>query len=275
MMNAATSCWFTYPLPNSDARLRLFCFPYAGGQSLIYRTWAKSLQKTTEVCLAELPGRAMRLHEPPFTRLPPLVKALGQAIIPHLDKPFAFFGHSMGALIAFELTRYLRSEGRQGPVHLFVSGRGGPGIATTERARYDLPEPEFIEEIKRLKGTPKEVLEHEELMELMVPLLRADFGICQTYQYVSEPPLDCPISAYGGLQDENVTKEHLESWQEQTGDHFDLHVLPGDHFFIHSAEPLLLRLLNAALSKSTSKLRGVDSHDYFGAAQGPTSSVNT
>lgn len=253
MMNAATSRWFIYPKPNPDAILRLFCFPYAGGQSLIYRTWAKSFPKSIEVCLAELPGRGMRLHEPPFTRLPPLVEAIGQAIIPHLDKPFAFFGHSMGALIAFELARYLRRERGPEPVHLLVSGRGAPGIPKTERATYDLPEPEFIEEIKRLNGTPKEVLEHEELMQLMVPLLRADFGICQTYQYVDEAPLSCPVSAYGGLQDGDVPKENLDAWRAQTNVHFNMRMLPGDHFFIHSAEPLLLRLLNVELNKFTSR----------------------
>ena len=254
MKNATPSRWFTYPKPNPDATVRLFCFPYAGGQALIYRTWAKNFPKAIEVCLAELPGRGGRLYDAPFTRLSPLVDAIGQAILPHLDKPFAFFGHSMGALIAFELARYLRRQRGPAPRHLLVSGRRAPHLSETERTTYNLPEAEFTEELKRLNGTPQEVLEHEELMQLMLPLLRADFGICETYQYESEPPLDCPISAYGGLQDTHVTKEHLEAWRTQTNNrHFTLQMLPGDHFFIQSAEPLLLRLINVELHRFISR----------------------
>jgi surfactin synthase thioesterase subunit len=132
-----------------------------------------------------LPGRKDRLHEAPFTRLPPLVQALSGAIFPYLDKPFAFFGHSMGALIAFELVRHLRRQQRPTPVHLFVSGHGAPELDTPRSPIHQLPHHAFIEELCRLNGTPDEVFKNEELLELLLPALRADFAVCEEYVYTS------------------------------------------------------------------------------------------
>ncbi len=178
-----TECWLRSPKPNPQASLRLFCFPYVGGGALIFRTWPNSLPATAEVCPVELPGRGTRLKETPFTRLLPLVQALAQALLPHLDKPFAFFGHSMGALISFELTRQLRRLYGLVPLHLFVSAHRAPQLPDPDPPIHTLPEAEFMEELRCLNGTPKEVLEQPELMELMLPILRADFALCETYIY--------------------------------------------------------------------------------------------
>lgn len=227
--------------------MRLFCFPYAGGSALNYRNWPENIPKNSEACLLNLPGRGSRLGEKPFTQLLPLVEAIGEAIVPYLDKPFAFFGHSMGALIGFELARYIRRERRIDPSHLFISGRVAPQIADDDPATYDLPRDEFIRELERLNGTPKEVLEHPELMHLVIPLLRADFSVCQTYNYTVEPSLNCPITVFGGLQDYEVPRESLEPWREHTLQSFKLRMLPGDHFFLNSAQPLLLQALSHEL----------------------------
>ncbi|HEX8091839.1 MAG TPA: alpha/beta fold hydrolase, partial [Blastocatellia bacterium] len=195
------------------------------------------------VCPVQLPGRGNRLQEPSFTRLVDLVQALNQALFPYFDKPFAFFGHSMGAMIAFELARSLRRDYGLEPMHLFVSGRVAPQIRRQEPITYDLPEPELLEELRRLNGTPKEVLEHPELMQLMLPLIRADFQVVQTYKYSPEPPLSCPISAFGGLQDQGVSRAALEAWREQTAATFIIRMFDGDHFFLHGVQPLFLSIL--------------------------------
>jgi medium-chain acyl-[acyl-carrier-protein] hydrolase len=166
-----------------------------------------------------------------------------------MDRPFALYGHSMGALIAYELARRLREAGRAEPVHLFVSGCRAPQLADTRDVTYDLPDPEFIEELRRLKGTPSEVLEHEELLRLVLPLLRADFAVAQTYRYSEGPPLGCPLTAVGGLQDEEVTREQLTPWREMTTGAFSLHMLPGDHFFLHTSQDVLLEIITRQLAR--------------------------
>lgn len=214
----------------------------------MFRTWPDYLPQHVEVCAVQLPGRGARLNEPAFTQLPALVRAAAHALLPFMDKPFAFFGHSMGAMIGFELARHLREDNRPQPQHLFVSGRSAPQVIDSSPHTYDLPEPEFIEELHRLNGTPREVLEHEELMRLVIPILRTDFAFCQTYSYLPGLPLTCPISVYGGLRDEGVPRESLEGWREQTRAAFILRMFPGDHFFIHSDQQLLLRTLSQELS---------------------------
>lgn len=215
-----------------------------------FRLWPNSLPPTVEVCAVELPGRGARLSESPFTRLSPLVQAIAQALLPHLDKPFAFFGHSMGGLVSFELARLLRREYDISPVHLFVSGRRAPQVPNPNPPIHALSEPEFLEELRRLNGTPKAVLENTELMQLLLPILRADFAVIETYVYAPGPTLECPITAFGGLQDREVSCDDLQAWREQTSASFSLQMLPGNHFFIQSAQPLLLRFLSRELRYS-------------------------
>ena len=156
------------------------------------------------------------MKEPPITRMEPLVRGIAGALEPLLDKPFCFYGHSMGALTSFELARLLRREGRAQPSHLFVSGATAPQIPDAHPVTFDLPEPEFLEVLRRLNGTPREVLENEELLQLMLPTLRADFELLQVYEYVDEPPFSFSITAFGGLQDNEVSRQDLEGWRVQT-----------------------------------------------------------
>jgi medium-chain acyl-[acyl-carrier-protein] hydrolase len=223
--------------------LRLFCFPYAGGGASIFRTWSAGLPATIEVCPVQLPGRETRLKEAPYPHLPPLVQAMTQALMPSLDKPFAFFGHSMGALVSFALARQLCRQANLRPVHLFVSACSAPQFPLLCHALHTLPDPELIEELRRLNGTPQAALACPELMQLMLPILRADFAMCATYAYASEPPLDCPITVFGGMQDVAVRRERLQAWRFQTGAACAFHTLPGDHFFLHTAQLSLLSIL--------------------------------
>ncbi|MBD2772638.1 thioesterase II family protein [Iningainema tapete] len=223
--------------------MRLFCFPYAGGSSLIFRTWSNSLPKNVEVCPIELPGRGKQMKLAPLSRLEPLLGFLEDAIVPYLDKPFAFFGHSMGALISFELARLLRKKYHIEPVHMFVSGRRAPQIPNPDPPIHTLPELEFIEKLCRFNGTPQAVLENAELMQLLIPILRADFAVLETYVYNAEPAFDCPITAFGGLQDSEASRDEIEGWEKQTNATFSLQMFPGDHFFLNSAQSLLLQAL--------------------------------
>ena len=243
MTNTPTSNWVTCPQPNRQAKLRLFCLPYAGGSASSFRTWSNSLPLTVEVCPIELPGRGMQMGSVPFTQLKPLVGAIAQVLLPYLDKPFALFGHSMGAIVSFELAHLLRRRYEQEPLHLFVSGRRAPQIPPPQPCIHTLPEPAFLDRLRRFNGTPKAVLENAELMQLLLPTLRADFAVIETYNYAAEPPLDCPITVFGGLQDDEVGLDDLQAWRQHTNACFSLQLFPGDHFFLHSAPELLLQSL--------------------------------
>ena len=231
--------WLAYREVNPRARLRMFCFPYAGGGASAYRGWAGSLPSNLEVCPVQLPGRESRLRDKPFTRPEPLIEALAEALGPYMDMPFVFFGHSMGGMISFELSRELRRRGKTLPLHLFVSGRRAPHLPAREEPIHDLPEAEFIERLRELNGTPEEVLQHAELMNLLSPVLRADFAVNETYQFTQEEPLEPGISAFGGLGDDEVVREDVDSWRQHTKGRFRLRMLPGDHFFLHSAKDLV------------------------------------
>ncbi len=249
-MSHATSSWLSSYRPNPEAALRLFCFPYAGGAASVFRKWADALPPTVEVCPVQLPGRDRRWREPPYTNLRLLIEAIAGEFRDYWQKPFAFFGHSMGAIVSFELARRVRAEHGFEPVHLFVSGRRAPQLKGNESVTYNLPRGAFIEELRRLNGTPAEVLEQPELMELMLPVLRADFEVVQTYLYATEPPFTCPLTAFGGLQDIEASREELEAWREQTTGAYSLRMLAGDHFFLNQAQPLLLEMLSQQLSRS-------------------------
>jgi medium-chain acyl-[acyl-carrier-protein] hydrolase len=235
--------WIQFWQPKPQAQLRLFCFPYAGGGASIFRTWSETLPPQIEICPVQLPGRESRLLEAPFSQLFSLIEPLAQALLPYLDMPCAFFGHSMGALISFELVRYLRQQHGLSPVHLFVSARRAPQLIAPDPPIHHLPEPQFVEELRRLKGTPEEVLQTAELLQLLIPFLRADFAMCETYLYTPEEPLACPISVFGGLQDDEVSRDMLTAWREQTRGSFKLRFFVGDHFFLHAARASLFQAL--------------------------------
>ena len=241
--------WFE---PLAQARtplLRLFCFPYAGGNTQMYREWQRHFPAQVEVCLVHLPGRGRRMGEPPFTRLQSLVRAVADAIVPEIEGRFAFYGHSMGALISFELARELRRRNLSLPVHLFVSGRRAPSVPESKPPIFHLPAQELIAEIKRLNGTPNEFFEDPELQELSLPLLRADFEIVDTYEYFPDEPLPCSITVYGGEQDEHVPFESLTAWEGQTSAKYLLRMLPGDHFFIDNHKKEFIRVFSYDLKE--------------------------
>lgn len=238
-MKRSESMWFENLAAGKGGRLRLFCFPYAGGSAQIFRTWQRHFAPEVALSLAHLPGRVGRIGEPALKQHKPLVNALADAMIPQLPRVFAFWGHSMGALISFELARELRRRGQPGPLALFLSGRGAPHIPDPDPPTFNLPEHEFVAELRRLNGTPQDVLDDPEVKEFFLPTIRADFELVQTYVYEPEAPLTCAIRAYGGLQDLHVPAANLRAWQRQTSGSFKVRMFPGDHFYIHSSSELL------------------------------------
>jgi medium-chain acyl-[acyl-carrier-protein] hydrolase len=240
--------WILGSPPDPTAKLRLFCFPYAGAGASVFHGWRAALPVGVAVCAVQPPGRENRMREPAFTEMGPLVEAAARALRPHLRPPFALFGHSLGALLAFELARLLRREGAAGPVCLFASGCRAPQLQRpAERPSHRLPRADFIAQLRRFKGTPEAVLNNAELLEVLLPALLADFAVAETYPYKEEEPLGSPITVFGGAEDEQVDGRGLAAWAAQTAGAFRLHRLPGGHFFLRTDRALLLQSLSASL----------------------------
>jgi len=239
---AVKSC-VIYPKPNPQARMRLFCFPYAGGTAAVFRNWPRYLPSEIEVCAILYAGRGSRLAEPLSEDVVDVINGVYSDLQPFLKKPFAFFGHSMGALVSYEFARRLQRERQPEPFQLFVSGCTAPHLRDLAEPTYNLPESEFIAELRRLQGTPAEVLDNAELMQFMMPIIRTDFKASQTYRYIPGPLLECPIRAFGGLKDETVPREKVEAWTEHTSGSFRAQMLPGDHFFLNTSQSLLTTII--------------------------------
>jgi len=221
---------------------------------MAYRNWSDFLPHNVEICPIELPGRGARLQQPAYRDMKPLVEALGEALMPYLDKPYALFGHSMGALIAFELARWIRRLKLPAAQLLFASGHTAPQLGCNHDPIYHLPDEAFKAKLRELNGTPEAVINNEELMALLLPMLRADFQVNETYRYEPEPALAIPIIALGGRDDRDVTIASLQAWQQQTSSRFSLHIFEGGHFFLQSAQLQVLQTVAEHLKNILMKL---------------------
>jgi surfactin synthase thioesterase subunit len=230
-------------------KVRLLCFAHAGGSALVFRTWREKLPWTIQTCAVQLPGRERRLNEPFITRMPRLIDELSRALAPLLEGRILLVGHSLGAKIAFEFARRLRSQFANAEVaHLFVSGSQAPHLRSRETPIYNLPEQRFLERLRQFGGTPKEVLANAEVMSLLVPRLRADFELDDTYTYEPAEPLHCPITIWGGESDELVPRASLEGWQEHTTAGFQVRVLQGSHFAFYEQEAEIIAAIRQRLA---------------------------
>ncbi|WP_198263825.1 thioesterase II family protein [sulfur-oxidizing endosymbiont of Gigantopelta aegis] len=242
------SQWLLFPEEKPAARIRLFCFPYAGGGAHIYFPWQAQLPDWIEVCAIQLPGRGMRFADSPYSHHQPIVEQVFDVIKDYMDKPYAIFGHSMGALLAYELAQTIAQSALANPEHLFISGRRAMHLQSSSKAIYDLPDKELMTELRQLNGTPAEVLANQELMNLLLPVLRADFKLCDTYEYNEQyKPLNINITTFEGQQDHKAQGERMTAWKELTHGNVSSVKLAGDHFFIHSQEKQLLTLLKDQL----------------------------
>jgi medium-chain acyl-[acyl-carrier-protein] hydrolase len=202
----------------------------------------------------ELPGRDRLIREPPVESLPLLLERLVGAVNHWMNLPYVMFGHSMGALLAFELARRLISAGKQAPTALLVSAHRAPQLPDTREMLHDLPRAEFISALSRLQGTSPDVINNRELIDIYLPALKADFTLAETYTYTPGHPLDCPILAFGGRDDFQVTEAEIAAWREQTTGDFELRMLPGNHFFLQNSAALLLYEIAEELARLYDRL---------------------
>lgn len=231
-----TTPWLSRFAPRPAARMRLFCFSYAGGGAAVFRPWALTMPADVEVAAVLLPGRESRLREPPMRSMSELLAALIPALEPQLDRPFAFFGHSMGSLVAFEVARALQRRGGPAPRRLLVSGRRAPHLPEREPPIHQLDDDAFIAEIqRRYNGIPPELLQYPELLELLLPALRADMSVIETHRPHDDGqppvPFNGPISVFGGRDDTRATRQELEGWNAHTPEPLVLRQFGGGHFY--------------------------------------------
>ena len=239
----------TFASGGDSPLLRLFCFPHAGSGAVEFHAWQNLLPPGVQVVAVTLPGRERRIHETAMDDLAKVIHSVEHEIAPYLDRPFALFGHSLGALIAFELTCVLEASRLAVPVRLLVSACRSPTVRISPPYTHLLPDDDFIRDLRMLDGINDEIFVHKELMNLVLPALRADVKLYETYTYRPRPYLRTPITALGGSSDPSVAEKHVAMWRECNPHSFRMRVLPGGHFYIRTYRELLLDIINVELSE--------------------------
>jgi medium-chain acyl-[acyl-carrier-protein] hydrolase len=236
------------PSPRPTAAVRLFCLPHAGAGASAYRGWAQDLGPDLDVCYVQLPGRENRFREPPFTSLESLVDAVATALAPLVDRPYLLYGHSFGGIVAFEVARELRRRGLGEPRHFFASASRAPHLPWPHPPIRQLAGADLLREVnRRYDSVPAAILEDVELRDLLVPALRADLGVLETYRHAPGRPLACGITVFGGRQDRMITLAELDGWSEHTAGAFRLQLLEGGHMLLQTARGQLFEVIASTL----------------------------
>ena len=250
--------WIAYHQPRPEPRLRLFCFHYLGGGASAFRQWQEVLPAEIEVCPVQLPGREGRIQEPAFEDLQQLADTLTESLQPWLDRPFAIYGHSMGSLIGFEWARRVRQRYGMSPQHFFAAAYFAPHAPGPNQTRKEWQQAELLEVVQRVLDVPEAVLANPEFMQALLPTIQADSRLVASYRYQAEAPLECPISAFGGLEDPEIAQSDLALWREHTEGEFRLEMFPGRHLFLLDGREQVVaavaRELKAAALKETATL---------------------
>lgn len=252
-MTTARTCeatWFARSATAGPPRLTLICLPYAGGGAGLFRHWKDRLPADVELWAVRLPGRENRFGEAAFDCMELLVEAVADAVALCVSGPFALFGHSMGAVAAFEVARALRGRDLR-PSGLLASGACAPHQPRSLPKLHDLPRDAFITALSNLDGTPPEILASPELLDLLEPTLRADFRAIETYGCADPRPLDIPITVFGGRRDPRTPLASIELWRELAGAGFASILFDGGHFFLNEPGGIFL----AALRKTLDTMR--------------------
>lgn len=227
----ARTPWLPFGV-DRDANIRLLCLPHAGAGAISFHAWGKTLPRHIATCPVQPPGREHRKGEKPLTEVGPLVAELAPVVLAELNSPYAIFGHSTGAICAFELAREIRRLGGRAPVHLFVAGRPAPHLPLPRTQVALLSPDELAELLRRLGGTPEELLADDDFLASIQTLLAADFSLNQGYEYYAEPPLEIPITALGSTADNGASIADMAAWEAHTQAGFQLHVITGGHFAV-------------------------------------------
>jgi medium-chain acyl-[acyl-carrier-protein] hydrolase len=235
------------------ASVRLFCFHCAGGSASAFRDWSTHLPRTIELVGVQLPGREGRVKEAFVTAMDELINRVADAMTPHLRTPYAVFGHSFGTLGGFEVIRELRRRGLRQPFLFIAAGRQAPQLKRKKKPIASLPEQEFVDELLKDYGSHLGgIFRSSELREAFVPQIRADFALTEAYRYRDAPPLDCPIVAFGGLAEDDLSADELDAWGAQTTGRFHSCRFPGDHFFIETSERQVIEAIREQIDRSLS-----------------------
>ena len=239
--------WLPARRPGAPGRMRLFCFPHAGGSSAAFHGWAAALPEL-DVCAVEYPGRWMRLRERPFTKVTLLATAIADDLADLLRDRHAFVGHSYGALVAFEVARELRRRGRAATEHLIVSSARAPHLLPRPDPIHALPDAQLLSHLaRRYGGLPQSLVDDVDVLQLLVPIIRADLTAFETYTFTEEPPLRCALTAMRGRDDCTVDEQLLNGWQLHTAGSFSAHTLAGSHFFTGTSWSETLRIVRREL----------------------------
>ena len=245
--------WFPFGT-GEDASVRLLCLPHAGAGAGVYRTWGRGLPATIAACPVQPPGRETRRSEQPLTSAVEIARQLAPEVLRTVRPPYAVFGHSTGAVCAFEVVREIRRLNGELPVHLFVAGRRAPSIPMFRTELAGLAADELATVLRRLGGTPEEILAEPVMLELIQPLLVADFHVNEMYDYRAEPPLPIPVTAFAGTRDHFADPDQVAGWQKETSGRYAQLVLDGDHFAIFESSPVVLGRIAADLAAAIAKV---------------------
>lgn len=254
MTQPSANSWLQFISTKPNAKLRLFCFHYSGGNATVFSSWAKSFPDDIELCAIQLPGRMNLMHLQPFQQFDDLIQPLCEQLLPYLrEKPFAFFGHSLGALIGYSLSHYLLEQYRLSPQMLMISACASPSIRKSGEPIHLLPENAFMEKLNAYhdmdNADVRQLFQNREFMQFMMPILRADFSLSATYKYIKKHPFGFPIYAYGGDDDSQVSLDEIKAWNCETTSRFEYSFFSGDHFFMNKQQVVFLKTLISDLQK--------------------------
>jgi surfactin synthase thioesterase subunit len=239
--------WFTALSPGNSAEFAVYCFPYAGAGANSFRSWGPAFGSDVKLFGLQLPGRETRFTEPPEVE----ASSVATAIAAHADRPYVVYGHSFGARLAFEVIHLLWARGDRLPIHFFPAACRAPHLLPEPEhfGLSALPDDELTERLARGGGTPAAILAEPELMQLLLPVVRADFGWLDSYVYQPRPGLPVPMTAFCAERDDIAPPAQVAQWRQHTAMDFALHTLPGDHFFLHERGPAMARIIETSLKE--------------------------
>lgn len=252
------SKWFVVPRPNAQARIRLFCFPYAAGNASTYTSWWQWLPHEVELRAVQPPGRASRIEEPAYQSMEAMVDGVCTALRPWLDKPYVVFGHSLGSRVGFEYIHRASAAGWRLPELFIASGSSAPHVAREHKKISHLPDAEFVQALRRFDGPTDRLLEDEQLVALFMPVFRADFNIADTYYRERGTLLHCPAAVFGGDRDEDARPDELDSWQAHFSQPIGINLFEGDHFFVESNSQRVASRVGELVGDVLGKMAGAE-----------------